>query len=95
MMAKAGPRASPGASLREQARDFIRGAIVSGRMKLGELYSAPRLAAEGDLIAYLQADRRFHIALIGIVENKALSGLDATGRALISLTPDQSPNLLL
>jgi DNA-binding GntR family transcriptional regulator len=158
----------PGPSLREQARDFIRGAIVSGQMKVEELYSAPRLAAElrvsvtpvrealldlaregllepvrnrgfrvvnlsaqelndiyairlllevpsvaeaarrggssrqiaelrelaeaaqrlageSDLIAYLRADRKFHIALIDIVANQALSDLVASLRDRVRL----------
>ena len=157
-----------GPSLREQARDFVRGSIVSGKMKVDKLYSAPRLAAElrvsvtpvrealldlaregllepvrnrgfrvavltaqelndiyairlllevpsvadaakrrasdqqiaelhdlaqtarrlaadGELIAYLQADRKFHIALIDIVGNKPLSELVATLRDRVRL----------
>jgi DNA-binding GntR family transcriptional regulator len=157
-----------GPSFREQARDFIRGLIVAGRMRPDELYSAPRLAAElqvsvtpvrealldlvgegllepvrnrgfkivlltpkelndiyairlllevpsvaeaakrggskeqlevlrelagtvqqiaieGDLISYLHADRRFHIALIDIVDNKPLSELVTTLRDRVRL----------
>lgn len=157
-----------GPSFREQAREFIRGLIVTGQMLPEALYSVPQLAAElhvsatpvrealldlaregllepvrnrgfrvvalttkelndiysirlllevpsiaeaarrggtkkqirelldlaeatqqaaakGDLITYVQTDRKFHIALVDLVDNRQLSDLVATLRDRVRL----------
>lgn len=47
--------------------------------------AARRFAHEGDLIAYLNADRQFHISLIDLLGNKPLTGLVASLRDRVRL----------
>lgn len=53
--------------------------------------AAERHAREGDLIAYLNADRQFHISLIGLLDNKPLTELVASLRDRVRLTGLSTP----
>jgi len=57
-----------GPSFREQARQFIRGLIVTGQMRRDEIYSIPRLAAELQVSATPVREALLDLAGEGLLE---------------------------
>ncbi|WP_202313315.1 GntR family transcriptional regulator [Mesorhizobium sp. L-8-10] len=68
-------------------REISKSSPTANQMKgLYDLANAARqFAREGDLIAYLNADRRFHISLIELLGNKPLTELVASLRDRVRL----------
>lgn len=73
-----------GPSFREQARQFIRGLIVTGQMRRDELYSVPRLAAELQVSATPVRE-----ALLDLAREGLLEPVRNRGFRVIALTPKE------
>jgi DNA-binding GntR family transcriptional regulator len=73
-----------GPSFREQARQFIRGLIVTGQMRRDELYSVPRLAAELQVSATPVRE-----ALLDLAREGLLEPVRNRGFRVVALTPKE------
>jgi DNA-binding GntR family transcriptional regulator len=73
-----------GPSFREQARQFIRGLIITGQMRRDELYSVPRLAADLQVSATPVRE-----ALLDLAREGLLEPVRNRGFRVVALTPKE------
>ena len=77
-------------SLREQVADALRAHLVSGRMRPGVLYSAPKLAAEFGVSATPVREAMLDLVSEGLVEVVRNKGFRVTSLSDSTKTADSS-----